>query len=718
MLVLPSSVPRQEDMRLPTQNQNLVLLFADRYWRATAGMEKWAIQAKQCVDFVEGDQWSAQDLMIMEAQKRPIMKFNRMNNLIRLVLGYHRNNRTDVKYLPGWDGSGQAATAETLTRLAKLTSEQNSEPYINAEVFLDGLITGRGFYDYRLSFEQNILGELGTSARDPFSIKIDPEAQNYDPNKDWGYYIEDRWVAIEEVERTYGKSAAAMLWGLLGTTGYAKYVPNYIVEMADEITPWRSFGGVIGDSVMNTISAYIANCYDPSRKVVRLLDMQHVVRSVGWHFVDLETGDKEPIPDTWNEQRVRRVLEYSAEKYARKGQASPLTIARLPMKRIRWSTMVGDLIVYDDWSRYETYTLVPFFPWFRRGKTRGMAEDLIDPQKEINKRRSARTDIITRTAHSGWKYHASGLEETEKIKLERFGAVPGINIEWKGEAHMKPEKIEPSVPPVGMERLEQDSEDDLKEISGINDSAMGFLDRVQSGRAIEARQRQAVLAIQTYMDNMSRTHEIGGRKKLEVFQNHYTEERTYAMQGDEGEDLIVTINKRVGSGEIANNITGGRFRVLVEESPLAASFAQAQFDELILLVDKGIVAREDVADVAIDVSTLPQKELIKTRTRARQTAMGIAMPLDPNAPAPAAPGAPGAPSPGAASAGAAPRPEGQPGPAAARPGAARPRAAGSITAGPKGQVKPIAAPRPKPRTAKAKEKFDGTASRRHPAAGR
>ncbi len=674
MLVLPSSSPRQEDMKRPHgQDPQLVMLMADRYWRASSGMQDWVTQAKECVDFVEGKQWSEQDLIMMEAQKRPPVKFNRLRNLVRLVLGYHRNNRTDVKYLPGWDGSGSDAGAESLTRLAKLSSEKNSEPYVDTEVFMDGLITGRGFDDTRLSFEENILGELKTVAKDPFSIKIDPEASCYDPWGDWSYLMEDRWVSIEEVERTYGKSAAALLWGLLGTTGYAKYVPNYITEMADEITPWRSFGGVLGDSTLNTISAYLSTCYDPSRKVLKLIDCQHVIRSVGWHFVDLETGAKEPIPDTWDEARVRKVIEYSALKHASKGMANPLTIAKLPMKRVRWTTMVGDLIVYDDWSRYKTYTITPFFPWFRRGKTSGMVEDLIDPQREINKRRSAQIDIVTRTAHSGWMAHEEGMSETEKIKLERYGAVPGINIWWKGEAHKKPEKIQPGMPPTAMEKLEVKSEDDLKEISGINDSAMGFLDRVQSGRAIEARQRQAVLAIQTYMDNMSRTKELRGRKKMEIYQQHYTEERSFKMQGDDGQDVITTINKRIGAGEIANNITDGLYRTVVDETPLAASFAQAQFDELMILVEKGVLAADDVRDIAVDVSTLPQKEIIKKRTQARMQAMGIAM------------GPEGAP----------------PGQPPAGPGGQPAQAGNSLTASPGGNVTPLAAARGQPKPGSA-----------------
>jgi hypothetical protein len=56
--------------------------------------------------------------------------------------------------------------------------------------------------------------------------------------------------------------------------------------------------------------------------------------------------------------------------------------------RIRHTVTAADVVLYDDWSPYETMTVVPYFAYFRRGKTMGMVEDLLDPQREVNKRRS------------------------------------------------------------------------------------------------------------------------------------------------------------------------------------------------------------------------------------------------------------------------------------------------------------------------------------------
>ena len=48
-----------DDLKMPAcHSADIVLLMADRYTRASAGMIEWATLAKQCIEFFEGKQWS------------------------------------------------------------------------------------------------------------------------------------------------------------------------------------------------------------------------------------------------------------------------------------------------------------------------------------------------------------------------------------------------------------------------------------------------------------------------------------------------------------------------------------------------------------------------------------------------------------------------------------------------------------------------------------
>lgn len=604
-------------------SQDLMLLMMERYLRADAALSTWSEDAKRCINFVEGKQSSAEEIQLAEEEGRPWLTLNKIAPLVRLVLGYHRQNRLDNRYLPTDDAASTAAIADILTKIVKQISINNKEHYVDTEVFLDGLLGGRGYYDWRLDFERNDFGEIKGIAKDPFTIRPDPDGDTYDP-KGWGYVFEGRWWNLDEIEFTFGRRVSQLISPLVVSGGYRGGVPSDILDFVEERTPWRTFGGQqVGSfsSGFGSIESYIASSVDPYRKNIRVVDCQHYLRVMQRSIVDLETGDREPIPDRFSRAQIEKMMQWCAMDYAARGVAFPLRVEWRPTKRVRWTTMIGDIVVYDQWSPYESFTIVPFFPWFRRGKTRGMVDDLIDPQREVNKRRSSQIDILTRIAHSGWTWEKNSLDEEEKIKIEEHGGAAGLNIEYKGPN--APKRIEPGQMPTGIERLEQAATLDLKEIAGINDSALGQVDRVQSGRAIEARQKQSVLGLEMYMDNAKRTKNLCGDKKIEMIQNHYTEPRLFKIEGHGGLWNTLGINARQATGEILNNVTVGRYALTVDETPLSATFMATQFEELVNMIETGIVALPMVQDIAIDLSTLPQKELIKQRQNAYLRAQGL-----------------------------------------------------------------------------------------------
>lgn len=404
---------------------------------------------------------------------------------------------------------------------------------------------------------------------------------------------------------------------------------------------------------------------DYQAKRLRLIDTQYMMTSVKKCFVDLETGDFEPIPDEWLPKQTDKGFDPNTagaakiEKcmmYAEK-LGNPMRIVERPVKRVRWSVQCGDVLIFDAWSPYKTYTKIPFFPYFRRGMTKGMIEDLLDPQREINKKRSSIQDILNRNANSGWMYHEQSLDPEQEENLRRFGAMPGINLKYKtvngaGTGGGKPERIDPGTYPQGLDRLEEKSSTDLFQISGINESAMGQLDRVQSGKAIEARQRQAVLAIQPYQDNFSRSKKLVGRKTLEIFQNHYTEPRMYRLLGEDGAMTSFQINQKKMTGsngvERINDITVGKYSVVVDEVPISATFKQAQFEETMELLEKlgpiGQALVQSNPGLLIDITSLPRKEEWKQGLQQAVQAASAAQAVDPATgqpiPAPAGAGGP------------------------------------------------------------------------------
>lgn len=604
---------------LPVQNAEKTLVLAERWARASAAHERWATIAKECVDFVEGRQLSEEQIRALKEAGRPPLIFNLIGRLFRLVCGYHSNNKTDIQYIPAGDGPGDESIAEMQSHVFKAIAQANGLQWVDAEVFQDGIGTGRGFWDQRICYRDNDLGEEKIRALDPFSVYLDPDASSYDLN-DHTQVTVSRWTSIDEIEHSLGRQVADLISPLARGETPIGPIFSAINDPTGEVTPMRWFGqreDVNWGEWWDRLNGYLGDWVDPARRNIRLLECQYNVWQKRPCFIDLETGDKSPIPDNWDRQKVEKAL------YHAQAIGNPLRVMERMVKRVRWTVLAGDVTVYDEWSPYENYSITAYFPYFRRGITRGMIEDLRDPQREVNKRRQAEIETVSRTANGGWLYHEDSLDPVQEANLKKHGSMPGINIKWKGESSDKaPRPIEATGVPMKMERLEQKARDDLQMISGINESALGELDRVQSGRAIEARQRQAVIALQVYMDNFSRSKHLVAQRSLEIVQRFYTEPRVIRVVGENGKLVQRMANQEAtmpGSSAIKrlNDLTIGKFTVHVDETPLAASFANAQFEEMLALIEKlgpvGQMLMQIGPDLVIEASSLPNKEEWKQR---------------------------------------------------------------------------------------------------------
>lgn len=612
----PSKVSKEIEelmMEIP-KDFNVIEGQWNRYYRAAEGHERWAVTAKQCVEFFEGKQWTDEELAILQGEGRPCLTLNKLSPLVRLIFGYFRQNRADIKYLPGHDGSGMQEIAEVLSATAKEISERNKSDWKEAQQFQDGIMTGRGFMDSRLDFSKNVLGDVIETVKDPFAIKIDPEAESYDPNEregGWGYYFEDRWMSPNEIFMLYGGKATEEI--LTNVTASPLDHGNYGYWFTDEFAPSRYFGldyFMDGQYDRGVYGLYASPFHhiNRSRKLVRVLDCQHKILKKVNFFLDLETGHETLIPESMDRNKIARMMEWIKIKQL------PITVRTAIRPRIRWTITAGDRVMFDDWSPYDRYTITPYFPYFRRGHTRGMVHDLLDPQREINRRRSAFLHIIMTTANSGWMYEEGSLEDDMQQALEEYGSRPGIHVEYK-EGYEAPRKIEPSATPVAMKKLEDDANSDLKEISSVNDSALGNLDRVQSGRAIQARQRQSVMGTEMYFDNFSYTREIRGESLKAIVQRYYNEPRLIRVRGADGNMEEHSINIRTAAGEIVNNITHGQYSTVVDETPISDSFMQGQFAEAMELREAGVPVPDDVL---VDLSSMPRKDEIKQRLEEEQ----------------------------------------------------------------------------------------------------
>lgn len=94
--------------------------------------------------------------------RRPVvhaLEFNQIKNKINAAVGYQIGNRMDIGFRPR-AGAADADTASTLSKLAMQIADNNSFHSKETQVFADGMIQQRGYFDIRMSYEDTILGEV------------------------------------------------------------------------------------------------------------------------------------------------------------------------------------------------------------------------------------------------------------------------------------------------------------------------------------------------------------------------------------------------------------------------------------------------------------------------------------------------------------------------------------------------------------------------------
>jgi hypothetical protein len=592
--------------QLPPQDTKQLLLQTERWSRAQQAHNKWAEGAKVAVDFFEGRQWTEQALREMRLLKRPALTFNMIKPLVLLIHGYQSANRNEIIYRPGSDSLSRENVAEVLTQLEKSAAAQNGMADVDTEVQLDGLICGRGYYRDLLSFKGNDLGELKSRAKDPFTVYLDPDGDSYDLNETSSFLINSHYVSLDHISECYGEQAKELLRPY--TMGNTPTQPITSANVSEEVGPQRFFGAREAGSseFWDTFYSNMGEFVDTYRKTIRLLEIEHKVRELRDIVIDQETGDYRVLPLNWDPARIGKLVEYSIYKN------NPLRAEKRLVERYQWTVICGDVVLYDAPSLYRSFSITPYFPYFRRGVTRGVVDDLLDPQREKNKHRSIRVEMLSKSANGGWSHHEGAFNPIEERKLKNFGSSPGYIMKWKGDK--EPKQIVPATTPVAYERLEASSDADMMKISGVNESSLGQMDsRVQSGRALEARQRQAVIALQTYMSNASRTKRLQGAKHLEIFQDYYVEERMFRILGENGKLVEKIINGRSeATQDIENDITLGKYVATVDDSPMSETFANAQFEEMITILEKmGPAMQQNMpyfADLIVGMSALPRKD--------------------------------------------------------------------------------------------------------------
>jgi hypothetical protein len=517
------------------------------------GHTEYVQKANLCLDYLRNKQWKAEDLAKLNTTGRPALTINMLLPTVTTMIGEFLSNRNDVGFRAAKNGTDEIATV--LTKLFINIANNNKLDQKEITVLMRGLATGRGFYDIRISFEDQMRGEVRITTPRSQNVVLSPDMDDMDPDT-WPEVGQTKLLSLNEIELMYGPDYAELVKNVDATSSF-----DYDTVFEDEI---------------KRISRENA---DPAlSKQYRVYDRQHRQLRYAEFFVDPETGDMRQVPDAWGRDQIAQVVDQTG-----------LSVIKRRVQNVRWTTSIDSYLLHDDWSPYNCLTIVPFFPFMIDGQPIGAIEGLLGAQDMLNKTSSQELHILNTSSNSGWKFKTGSLVNLTREELETRGAETGLVLEMANIDDI--EKIEPGQVPTGHDRLSYKAGEYIKEMSGVSDTMRGMDREDVSSKAILAKQARSQVALAWPFTNLNMTRQMLAEKTLHLVQTYYTEERIVNITGGtimapRQETLLV--NEVTAEGEVLRDLTIGEYSVVLSPAPARSNFNESQFAELISLRELGI----------------------------------------------------------------------------------------------------------------------------------
>ena len=549
--------------------------------RAFRHKHKWIKAARKDFEMFLGKQWDDKDVRELEQIKCvKALTINKIQPNIFLLSGIQRQNRSDFLAFP--EGEEDSLAAEVATKLLKNLMKLTLGEHRLSEEFEDGIVCGEGWLEPHIDYTNDIIhGEMKLKKTSSFDIFPDPKSEEYDVSdgrflikikKDLDRDQLDELFPDKSSELDEINNGKIELDNMLG--GDLKVeTDNY------EDVEKNEFGEtVIRDKTFDLVEYYYKK---PVKKFT---------------VIDLESGDIEEFDNKKDAQEFMQSLGVS-DISTEKVKFVERIIPEIWLARTVGAKHIMSNEISWTYPRWKSFPFIPFKAnWINVDikdsdlLTQGYVRPLIDLQIELNKRRTQELRHLNQSANSGWLTPEDAW--TSKETVEKFGAVPGVNLEYDPNVG-KPERIFPTPLSQGHAQLAAENTQDMKEVTGINaDLLSSDTGSSQSGRAIRLRQQQGLVMIQRVLDNFTLTKKILGRFLLTMLGEVYTISKVERVLGESF--IQQNFSKEEVIGQIQDPLTGlpvDDIQQTVDAELLQETIARvledSQFDEFDVAVGEG-----------------------------------------------------------------------------------------------------------------------------------
>jgi hypothetical protein len=540
----------------PNDTQNRVKEIVKAYKSFYDTTETLRRHMKEDLDFVVGGikQWKDGDYQELEAQKRPVLSFNKVQSTINFICGVHAERETDYRYFPR--GTEDEHLGRILTSQVKYIMDRSAGAHEETKQFRMGVVAGPSVlevaHDYAWT-DDLVEGDISLTYLAMNSWYCDTLSRRYDKcdarwqgklmwydretaNKKWpdsGALFHEDWMPYDPQTTGVGDHLLRELYDKEGDRirvlqhWYRIPVKATLIVNKAEMDPAKAVMRVKdGDEA----EAFLKQQYD-NAGAVAASQYQIVQDQNLYALVNKQTGGMMPLVDpNEGDQFIEQVRKEAGIQAAAQFEVVSREAYALRVSHLTGWELLDDKPSpsEDDW-RYPFSFFCPFTDGESFDDWKGVTRDLKDPQREINWHHCTILDTLARAPKGAtWLDTASNpnIEDLKK-RLPRAGFIGT----YSGAV---PQYWPPaSFSPGDLAMMEVGS-DFIDTISGVRASMVGGdTAKTRSGRAVMASQAGGMVGLSTIFQNWQRTKQYTGMLLAKRVQQFHSPEKMDRIIGQE-----------------------------------------------------------------------------------------------------------------------------------------------------------------------------------------
>lgn len=547
----------------------------------------WRKEAREDFNFYAGNQWSEEDLNELRAKMRPALTFNRIAPLVNAITGSEINNRREVRFIPREAGDAQAN--EVLSSAAEWFRDECGAEDEESDAFQDAIISGMGWTDTRLDFEDDPDGAPKIERMDPLEMGWDCYAVK--PN------LEDARRMWRVREMAYEDAV-----DLTGEKDKGKLHAAWIKDLGDSPEAHDQDRADDYEGGQNDLADGGYGKYKCLVVEIRWFEKQTYYRG----------------PDIEGMQEIR---EYDERQVKLIRKEMPEFPAVRQTRKVMKRAFIGSQVLGEP-----DQPLVPpgLFGWecitgyFDKIKSQfyGVVKTAKDPQRWSNKFFSQVMFLLNSQSKGGIIAERGAFEDDRQAEASWAKA---DEITWANGGTISGDKpkILPKSPasfPAGFFTLFQESKEAINDVTGLSMEFLGTREVDQAG-VLEYQRRQSSLnLLASLFNSLRRYRKRQGREMLFLIQEHLSDGRLIRIVGDDMKQYVPLMK-----ADVANK----KYDIIVDDSPSSPNEKDRTWQILMqfLPLVKDLVASDPEAMMEVlAASPLPASFVEKLKRMMQQRA--------------------------------------------------------------------------------------------------